>query len=167
MKFPRAILLLAFAGIASAQSVQAPERAPGYAPLENFVGTWTTKGRESQFKEACRWYHGNFHVVCNAESKRADGSVGHSMSILSFVPGSGYVYSGIGSKGRYETFEKGLWSDGKFVFDSVRSDAGKEVTDRITIGPFTESGFEFVVTSTSDGASWTELDRTTYLRIER
>ena len=167
MKTLQAVLLLALAGIASAQSVQIPERAPGYAPLENFVGSWTTKGRESQFKEECHWYHGNFHVVCNSETRRTDGSTGHSMSILSFVPDSGYVYSGIGSKGRYETFEKGLWSDGRFVFDSVRSEAGKEITDRITIGPFTESGFEFVVTSTSDGTSWTELGRTTYVRIKR
>ena len=165
MKHPQVILLLALAGIASAQTAQSPERAPGYAPLENFVGSWTTQGRESQFKEACNWYYGNFHVVCNSETRRADGSTGHGMSILSYVPESGYVYSGIGSKGRYETFEKGIWSDGKFIFDSSRSDAGKPVTDRITIGPFSDDGFLFVVTSSSDGATWTEVDRTTYIRL--
>lgn len=89
------------------------------------------------------------------------------MSILSYVPESGYVYSGIGSKGRYETFEKGIWSDGTFIFDSTRSDAGKPVTDRITIGRFNDEGFLFIVISSPDGVTWTEVDRTTYIRLRQ
>ena len=88
------------------------------------------------------------------------------MSILSHVPGAGYVYSGIGSKGRYETFSMGRWQDGQFVFDSPGSEGGSPVTNRINIGPFTDQGFEFVVSSSADGQSWTELGRTTYLRLD-
>lgn len=158
--------LMLAASIAVAQAAQEPERAPEYDPLEGFVGRWTTQGRETQFLETCSWYYGKFHVVCNAESKRADGSIGHSMSILSYVPGAGYVYSGIGSKGRYETFDRGRWSDGKFIFDSTSSTDGKAVTNRITIGPFTDKGFLFVVTTSTDGVAWTEADQTTYIRLK-
>lgn len=98
----------------AAETPRPPERPAEYTPLENFVGRWTTAGREKQFTETCEWYPGRFHVVCNFVSKRADGSQGHSMSILSYVPGVGYAYSGIGSKGRYETFDKGRWLSGKF-----------------------------------------------------
>ena len=150
-----------------AASTAAAQTAPdsGYAPLKNFVGRWTTQGQETEFTETCDWYHGKFHVVCNAERKRADGSTGHSMSILGYIDGAGYVYSGIGSKGRYETFEKGRWSDGKFFFDSTTSEHGKTITNRITIGPFTDEGFLFVVTTSTDGLTWTEADRTTYIRL--
>jgi len=162
------VLMLAFlAGGAGAQSAGAPARDPGYEPLSGFVGQWTTQGRESRFRERCEWYHGGFHVVCHSESQRDDGSTGHSLSILGFVPGAGYVYSGIGSKGRYETFEKGRWSEGHFIFDTTRVAEGATVTDRITIGPFTEEGFEFVVTTSADGATWSEVARTRYLRLRQ
>ncbi len=166
MRLESALPLILFAGLAGAQASSEPERAPGYAPLASFVGHWTTQGNETQFRENCDWYHGKFHVVCNAERKRADGSTGHSMSILSYVPGSGYVYSGIGSKGRYETFEKGLFSDGQFVFETTSPDQGSQATSRIVIGPFTDEGFLFVVTTSKDGSTWTEAGRTTYLRLK-
>ena len=149
------------------QQAEAQAARPAeYLPLQNFVGRWTTAGRERAFEETCEWYHGGFHVVCHSVSKRADGSTGHGMSILSHVPDAGYVYSGIGSKGRYETFSMGRWQDGQFVFDSPGSEGGSPVTNRINIGPFTDQGFEFVVSSSADGQSWTELGRTTYLRLD-
>lgn len=158
-------MLCVMSMLAGAQTAPAPERAPGYAPLQGFVGHWTTQGREQLFRETCDWYHGKFHVVCHSESKRADGSIAHGMSILSFVPATGYVYTGIGSRGRYETFEKGRWEDGKFVFDSAATKDGKPITNRISIGPFTDAGFQFVVTTSSDGVNWTEAARTRYVRL--
>ncbi len=165
VKLPKAVLPLIFFTCTASAQVQAPERPPGYAPLKNFVGRWTTQGREDKFLEVCSWYHGEFHVVCNATSKRADGSTGHSMSILGYVPGSGYVYSGIGSKGRYETFDKGTWSEGRFTFDTTIMESEGKTLNRISIGPFTDRGFLFVVTTSTDGVVWKPVDTTTYIKL--
>lgn len=168
MNLRTALLFLALsATAAAAAATEDPgDRPPEYAPLQGFVGTWTTLGREKAFREVCEWYPGGFHVVCHSRSERPDGSTGHGMSILSYVPGTGYVYSGIGSKGRYETFSGGRWVDGTFVFDSAAVEEGVTVNNRITIGPFTEAGFLFVVTSSRDGVAWEEVGRTNYLRLE-
>jgi hypothetical protein len=167
MNRTHAMLFLMLSGSAmAAEPPRLPERPAEYTPLENFVGRWTTAGREKEFLETCDWYHGKFHVVCNSVSRRADGSMGYGMSILSYVPGVGYAYSGIGSKGRYETLDKGRWLEGKFVFDSHGTDAGMPVTSRISIGPFTSEGFLFVVSTSADGVSWSEMNRTTYLRLK-
>ncbi len=158
-------LLALFSSVATATSLEELQRPPEYQPLEGFIGSWTTLGREKHFHEVCSWYPGKFHVVCNAKSKRDDGSTGHSMSILSFVPASGYVYSGIGSQGRYETFENGRWSAGTFIFETRQIENNSPVISRITIGPFTTTGFLFVVHTSKDGISWTEAERTTYLKL--
>lgn len=159
------VLFLAVSTSAAAAPAEHPHPPAEYAPLEGFVGNWTTLGRESQFHEVCEWYAGKFHVICNARSKRPDGSTGHGMSILSFVPGGGYVYSGIGSNGRYETFSGGRWSEGTFIFESREAGNGASAINRIAIGPFTETGFLFVVSTSEDGVSWAEVGRTTYLRL--
>jgi hypothetical protein len=52
-------------------SATEPARAAGYDRLNPIVG---------------RWYDGNFHIVCETERKRKDGSIGRSMSILSYLP---------------------------------------------------------------------------------
>jgi hypothetical protein len=98
-------------------------RHEGYEALDGFVGTWTIPGQESTYQEVCAWYHGERHIICNTESKRKDGSIAHSMSILSFVPDHGYVYTGIGSRGRYETHEKGTFQNGILEYtDHARSE---------------------------------------------
>lgn len=163
---PVIFVLLLAGGVMAAETPQLPEQQEEYKLLENFIGRWTTAGREGQFFETCEWYHGKFHVVCNSVSKRADGSKGHGMSILSYVTSVGYVYSGIGSNGRYEILDKGRWLEGKFVFDSRRTDVDVSVSKRISIGPFTSEGFMFVVSTSEDGVSWSEMDRTVYLRLK-
>jgi len=166
MNRAQAMLLLMLSGsVMATETPRPPERPAGSAPFENFVGRWTTAGREKEFLETCEWYQGKLHVACNSVSRRADGSNGHSMSMLSYVPSVGYAHSGIGSKGPYETFDKGRWLEGKFVFDSHGTDAGAPVTSRISIGPFTSEGFLFVVSTSADGVSWSEMNRTTYLRL--
>lgn len=152
------LLLLAFPTHA-----QDPARHEGYKVLDGFVGTWTIPGQEATYREACAWYHGERHIVCNTETKRKDGSTGHSMSILSFVPEQGYVYTGIGSRGRYETHEKGTFRDG--ILEYVDPADGETV--RIRIGPFTDRKvLPFVVHTTKDGKNWTLAESFNYIRVK-
>ena len=148
--------------IAGASSAAEPPRDAGYAPLEHLVGTWTIAGKEDGYRETCAWYHGNRHIVCETESKRADGSVSHGMSILSFVPGSGYVYTGIGSDGRYETYRNGTFDAG--VLEYV--DRSGAETVRIRVGPLGDKArIPFNVATSTDGVTWTPADSFTYVRV--
>ena len=99
------IVLLAALVLTSPSVAQEP-RHQGYAPLEGLVGSWTIAGKEGSYLETCDWYDGRRHIICNTEAKRKDGSISRGMSILSFVPEQGYVYTGIGNRGRYETNDK-------------------------------------------------------------
>jgi hypothetical protein len=138
-------------------------RHEGYKVLEGFVGTWTIPGQESTFKETCAWYHGERHIVCNTESRRKDGSMGHSMSILSFVPDQGYVYTGIGSRGRYKTHEKGTVKDGVLEY----TDRVDGETTRIRIGPFTDPRtLQFIVHKSRNGTDWELAESINYTRAK-
>jgi hypothetical protein len=166
-KLAIALLVAACAPVAIAQdALKQVDRPSGSSPLDNFVGHWTLEGKEGNYLEVCEWYHGQFHIVCNTESKRADGSTGHSLSILSYVPDQGYVYTGIGSKGRYETMQGGTFVDGVLEFLSETDQDGGKVLTRVRMGPFSETGTAFVVDSSADGGPWTVLDSITYVRIK-
>lgn len=161
-----ATLVAASAQTAFAQNAAMPARSPGYENLGNFVGRWTLKGSEPDYLEVCDWYAGQFHVVCHTEQKRKDGSTGRGMSILSYLPEQGYVYTGIGSNGRYETLQHGTFGAGMFEFSSTAHEQGKSVATRIRIGPFTNEGFLFVVHTSTDGGAWTALDTINYIKIK-
>ena len=157
-----ALWLLALLAGASARSQQPPRHA-GYDALEGFVGSWTIAGQETTYLETCAWYHGERHIVCNTETKRKDGSTGNSMSILSFVPDEGYVYTGIGSRGRYETHERGTFRDGVLEYLDPSADG----TTRIRIGPFTDRKLiPFVVHTSKNGADWELVESFNYVRTK-
>lgn len=155
-------LILSSLLLVSPTFAQEQPRHAGYAPLENLVGSWTISGKESTFLERCAWYHGERHIVCNTESKRADGSTSHAMSILSFVPDQGYVYAGIGSHGRYETHQRGTYADGILEYLDPSGDGWT----RIRIGPFGAAAVPFNVHSSPDGIEWKLLDSFTYIRVK-
>jgi len=156
-------LLVALLVVAGSALAEEQARHEGYAPLEHLVGTWTIGGKEDSYRETCSWYHGKRHIVCETESKREDGSNSHSMSILSFVPGSGYVYTGIGSSGRYETYRGGTYNEGVLEYVD-RTPA--EIT-RIRVGPFTSADeIPFAVHTSTDGAAWTLADSFTYKKAK-
>lgn len=149
--------------VASASFAQEQPRHAGYLPLESLVGRWTIAGREGRYLETCDWYHGQRHIVCHAESKRKDGSTSHSMSILSFVPGQGYVYTGIGGGGRYETYRAGTYSNGIIEY----LDQSAEGRTRIRVGPFSDrTRVPFNVHTSKDGATWDAADSFDYIRIK-
>jgi hypothetical protein len=153
-----AALLLAVPAIA-----QEPARDPGYDALDGLVGRWTIAGREGKFLEVCDWYHGRRHMVCNTESTRDDGSTSHGMSILGFVPGEGYVYTGIGSRGRYETYRGGTFRDGILEY----LDTAAAVRTRIRVGPFTDPDrVPFNVHTSKDGVAWEAADGFHYVRVK-
>ena len=148
---------------ASSSSGQETPRHDDYKILDGFVGSWTIPGQEDTYLETCAWYHGERHVVCNTEFKRKDGSTGQSMSILSFVPGHGYVYTGIGSRGRYETHERGTYQDG--ILEYIDNANGE--TTRIRIGPFTDrNAIPFVVHTSRNGTDWDLAESFTYVRVK-
>lgn len=159
-----AALLLSGTPLAAAQ--EAPPRPLEYDNLQHFVGRWTEQGNEKTFLEVCDWFDAKFHVVCNAERKRANGTVGRSLSILSYVPGQGYVHVGIGSKGSYETLQNGTFSGGIFEFLSTTKESDKSIVTRISIGPFTEHGFPFVVDTSTDGGPWVAAGTTDYVKLK-
>lgn len=138
-------------------------RHEGYEALEGLVGVWTIPGQETTYEETCAWYHGARHIVCNTESRREDGTIGHSMSVLGFVPDQGYVYTGIGSGGRYETHEKGTLRNG--VLEYVDQTDG--VATRIRIGPFTDRNIvPFNVHTSRNGADWQLAESFNYVRVK-
>jgi hypothetical protein len=154
---------LALLAIAAAAPAFAAERAPEYDALQLFVGAWTQQGSESVFREDCDWFEGRHQVVCHSTRQRDDGSVSRGMSLLGYTPADGYVYTGIGSRGRFEMLRGGRFQDGRFVFESTATEDGKAVASRITIGPRTDAGFHFVVETSTDGGPWTHADTTVYL----
>lgn len=157
------VLLLAAFFIPSPLFAQEPPRHDGYAPLERLVGSWTIAGREGTFWETCDWYDGRRHVVCNSESKRKDGSTSRGMSILSFVPEQGYVYTGIGNRGRYETYRGGTYKDG--IIEYLDQSAGAHT--RIRIGPFNDKKIvPFNVRSSKNGIEWEQADSFNYIRVK-
>ena len=142
------------ASLASAQQAPPKERAPGYAPLEQFIGRWTARGIEATFLERCEWFDGRHHVVCRAETKRKDGTIGHAMSILGYLPRENvYTYHGIGSRGRNET-RRGEYRDGMFFFSTESREGGKVTVSRVRVGPFTGREVPFVEETAVDGAEW-------------
>jgi hypothetical protein len=163
-RIANSILLSFIAHAAIAQDT--PGRAPGYDALQHFVGRWTERGNESTFLEVCAWFDGNFHVVCNAERKRADGSVGRSMSILSYIPSEGYVHIGIGNKGSFDTLQHGTYRGGIFEFMSTSSEGDKSIVTRIRLGPFADHGFPFAVDTSTDGGPWVTAGTTDYVKLE-
>lgn len=153
------------AAVALLPAAVAAERGPEYDALALYLGAWTQEGRQSVFREDCDWYDGRFQVVCHSTSTRADGSTGRGMSVLGYTPGEGYVYAGIGNRGRFEMLRGGRFEGGRFVFESTAQQNGKSVTSRITIGPRTDAGFPFVVDASTDGGPWTHVDTTTYVAL--
>jgi hypothetical protein len=158
---------MAYSLIAAAQTTASlATRPPAYDRLGALVGRWTIKGREDKFLETCRWFDGNFHLICESENKRADGTFGHSMSILGYLPAEDrYTYLGIGSKGRNETMS-GTFSDGVFEFTSETVANGRTVFSRVRMGPFSGREVSFVAESSSDRVSWAVDAAFTYIRPE-
>jgi hypothetical protein len=160
MKSTLVLTALLAVGLARAEDTPPTE---GHDLLQRLVGTWTIEGREDRYKETCGWYHGERHVVCHTESRRKDGTISHSMSILAHVAGQGYVYTGIGANGRYETYRGGTFEDGVLEYNDATG--GEHV--RIRMGPFTESDVvPFKVHVSKDGKAWTEADAFNYRRVK-
>ena len=143
-----------------------PAHADGYERLAPLIGRWTQKGRESTYLETCRWYDGRFHVICDTEFKRGDGTTSRGMSILGYVADEDrYVYVGIGSNGRTETMS-GAFRDGVLEFTSDSIDGGKSPFSRVRMGPFVGREVPFVAESSIEGAAWTTEASITYVRLD-
>ena len=156
-------LLFAVLSLTSLSFAQEQPRHDGYAPLEGFVGSWTIAGQEGLYLETCGWYDGKHHIICNTESTRKDGSTSRGMSILSFVPDQGYVYTGIGNRGRYQTYRGGKNNNG--IIEYLDQSAGAYT--RIRIGPFSDKKIvPFNVHSSQDGTKWEQADSFNYVRVK-
>lgn len=144
----------------------ASSRPAAYEPLQAFVGRWTAKGREAAFVETCDWYHGGFHIVCHSESRRADGSLGRSMSLIGYSADEKvYTYLGIGSRGRNERLTA-VYGGGIFEFTGTSRKDGKSIASRIRMGPFTAREVPFIVETSTDGGPWVHELTITYVRLD-
>lgn len=156
---------IGLAGLAQTSSSMT-DRPSGYDRLSSLVGRWTIRGSEEGYVEVCRWYDGNFHIICETENKRTDGTVSHGMSILGYLPDKDtYTYHGIGSKGRNETMS-GAFADGVFEFTDEALDNGAMVISRVRMGPFSKPEVPFVAESSTDGVSWAVDATFTYVRLQ-
>ena len=158
------VILPCFVGSAQTGATTAA-RPPAYDRLGSLVGRWTIKGSEGNHLEVCRWYDGNFHVICETENKRSDGSIGHGMSILGYLPDKDrYTYHGIGSKGRNETMS-GTFAGGVLEFTAESIENGTTLISRVRMGPFSDREVPFVAESSTDRVSWSVDASFTYLRL--
>lgn len=155
-------LFLAALALPPPSFAQEEGRPGGYAPLEGLVGSWTIAGQEDTYLETCDWYDGRRHIICNAEFTRKDGSIARAMSILSFVPQEGYVYTGIGNRGRYETYRGGTYHNG--IIEYLDHTAGTHT--RIRVGPFSDKKVPFNVHTSQDGTNWELADSYNYVRVK-
>jgi hypothetical protein len=157
----------AFCHVPAAQSEPiVPARANGYERLAPLIGRWTQKGRESSYVETCRWFEGRFHVVCDTEFTRTDGTTSHGMSVLGYVADEDrYVYVGIGSNGRIETMT-GKFRDGVLEFTPEPTGGGVTGMSRVRMGPFAGREVSFVAESSMDGVAWTTEATITYIRLD-
>jgi len=140
-------------------------RLAGYARLQMFAGNWTLEGREGRYLEKCDWFEGRFHMVCHTESKRADGTVSKSISILGYLPEEdAYTYYGIGSTGRNETL-RGAFTGTTLGFRGEARDAGKLVKNHVTITPAANGDFLLASEISIDGGPWTSDGVVQYKRV--
>ena len=147
-------------------SAAEPVRASGYDRLSPLVGRWTIKGREETHLEVCRWYDGKFHIVCETERKRSDGSIGRSMSILSYLPDKdSYTYYGIGDKGSNDAMS-GVFHDGILEFTAEADDNGETIVSRVRIGPFSAKEVPFIAETSNDRVTWKIDASFDYVRLE-
>ena len=161
------LLLPVIVGIFVMSAAQAQSgRAAGYDLLENFVGRWTIKGREDTYSETCAWFHGRFHVVCNTQIRRADGTTAHSMSILGYLPNENtYTYHGIGSLGRNE-IQRGEFRDRTFVATRESVANGKRTVHRVRMGPFGGREVGFVSDEAVADGPWSNERSFTYVKLD-
>lgn len=153
------------AGMAQTSATE-PARAAGYDRLNPIVGRWTIKGREETHLEVCRWYDGNFHIVCETERKRKDGSIGRSMSILSYLPDKDrYTYFGIGNQGSNDTMS-GVFHDGILEFTAEAEDNGKTIFTRVRMGPFSSREVPFIAETSDDRVTWKTDASFAYVRLD-
>jgi hypothetical protein len=163
MKALASVVAIALVALeAHAQASGAPARAEGYDRLEPFLGRWTLKGMEGRFVETCAWYDGRFHLVCNTENTRADGTIGRGMSVLGYLPNEdSYTYLGIGARGRNESM-RGTWREGVLEF---RAEARPGFpASRVRIGPFSQGGFPIVSEELSPSGAWERKSQGAYVR---
>lgn len=143
-----------------------PPRALAYDSLHPLVGRWTIKGSEDSFVEVCRWFDGEFHVVCDSEKKLPDGSSGKGMSVLSYVPDQGYVYYGISSAGRNQAFQQGTFQDGILEYRSSTGDDAKAVVTRVRMGPFTGREVPYVIDTSTERGAWVPVHSVTFVKLD-
>jgi hypothetical protein len=152
-------------GVAQTSAAE-PVRASWYDRLSPLVGRWTNKGREETHLEVCRWYDGKFHIVCETERKRSDGSIGRSMSILSYLPDKdSYTYYGIGDKGSNDAMS-GVFHDGILEFTAEAGDNGVMIVSRVRIGPFSGLEVPFIAETSNDRVTWKIDASFDYVRLE-
>ena len=119
---------------------------------------------EGRFVETCAWYDGRFHMVCNTENTRADGTLGRGMSVLGYLPLENvYTYLGIGARGRNESM-RGTWREGVFEFRSEARPGAP--ASRVRIGPFTGKAIPIVSEELSASGAWERKSEGLYVRTD-
>jgi len=81
-------LVLSLIAAAAALAQKPPTPSPEQKKLGVFVGSWTGEGKlettpflqggVAQSTMICRWYHGGYHVVCDADAE-GDGRLGRNL----------------------------------------------------------------------------------------
>ncbi len=154
-------LLLITAAAAYAQKPPAP--SPELKKLGVFVGSWTGRGKMettpfspggvAQSTMTCGWYHGGYHLVCDAEDSGPVGkNFGHSIYGYDTEKKQYFTY-GIESSGF--AGPGGARVDGStWVFDAKTTMTGRPLWYRTAVKISSPTEFSWKSEYSEDGKTW-------------
>jgi hypothetical protein len=156
------IVLAMSSCIATAQAPDTKPR-PEHQALGYFAGQWVSEsemkpgpygpGGKMTSHDDCKWFEGNFQIVCHSEAKGPVGAM-TSMGIMAYVPSERvYSYYGIDNKGASE-LSVGKKEGKTWTFMTTTSMGDQPVKSRYTIVEGTPTAYTFKWETSPDGAKW-------------
>ena len=154
-----AVCLISLALIAAAAAAEGPRSA-----LEVYRGTWTVKGHERKFKEACEWLPGQGFLACHSDD-RSESKASFGLSIFGYSELDGqYTYNRFSGSGTQRALRgnvhAGVW---RFHGQSDRGPNWRRW--QVTITP-TDYGFHFREEVSDRSGPWTESTVVEYVRLD-
>jgi hypothetical protein len=134
--------------------------------LQMLEGEWTLEGREDTFRETCSWFHKRSHMVCNSESRKADGTFGRGVTVMSWSEEKQrFLYFHYGSSGRTVAHDLFL-RDGVLYGTGERPEGTDLVRFQVRMAPRADGSFDFVEEESKNAGPWTKSAEVHYVRVK-
>ena len=150
---------------ATAQSPQAAKPGPEHDRLAYFVGKWTAEGEikpgpmgpggKFTSSDDCKWFEGQFSVVCHSEGKMPNGP-SKSIGILGYSPEEKvYTYYGVDNTNMtMASVPKGTVQGKTWVYNDEGMMGGKKVRTRVTIKELSPTSYSFAMAMRGPDGKW-------------